>query len=669
MSNLLFEPGYYTKIRIGDAGNIVDVGDLELGDLPKHSHGLADLNQDEIKDLVSEILSTFFANNQDNAVQFKYDSKTKTVSADINIDEETIYKNEYGQLVSAGSGENSGSANTGSGVTEQQLKNLQDKIPGLIQDTLSQVFSNSANSAVVFSWDKVTKTVSADVNIDGLTIQKNEYGSLVSEGSGSGGDGGNCASHTHTTDQIEDFHKAVVNIFNDYSKNINIDITKYIDGNTIKINEYGQLVAVRTALERHTHKLEDIVDYVAPDPAATQLMTDLGEDVDYDQGIINFEHLNIGYSILALSQYIKEIVNKNIEKINKKVDELGQDDDNTGVSILTIHPDSKSNLLLDTSDNVIKTVYYAPSVYLNVDFLPYDEGSIILYKNGVEVSRTSVDGLRMIGDTVDRFTVADIYTKNKFLARILKVEVGDLLTDEGVCKLQIAFKPSDTTIDFINEVVIYSTNNQKIPITFKDTTPTHTFDGKQYYDKDCPYSYRLRLEDYQKYRFLNPYSGFIDGYLYGVTDVEKTVSIPNLFENTLVQLRFELQRESSSSWLFNLLTETAGGSIIDDVIVPREGNKCRCTFELNNSEEFNTVKIKGNIPLEDIRIRKGDLVATGTVPASLEFHQSGYIPTKGDFSLITFVDNYDAGIEPIFLDLITTEPLNIRKVRVDCINI
>ena len=85
--SLIFEPGYYTKIRVDDEGKIVDVGDLEPEDLPQHTHSVDDIDGESLKQKIADILATFFANNGSTTVKFVYDKKTKTISADVDIDE------------------------------------------------------------------------------------------------------------------------------------------------------------------------------------------------------------------------------------------------------------------------------------------------------------------------------------------------------------------------------------------------------------------------------------------------------------------------------------------------------------------------------------------------------------------------------------------------------
>lgn len=379
--SLIFSPGYYTKIRLDDEGKIQDASQIDQTDLPKHSHSASDIDDVSLENKITQILSTFFVNNTNNAVNFTFDSNTKTISADINIDDVTISKNEYGELFvtnnrfapgcnsqssdsdldidwpypNYSSNSDSSSSNDSNNTSTINIEDLLDKIntnlrtfrnkiPKIVKNSLADLFVNNIDSAVIFNWDDNTKTYSADLRYDEFTINKNEYGQLYAAFGGSYKPGSsssqsssssentypnfpinvdklNCANHSHKAAQIEDFEDAVKDIFDEYSKNLNIDLENLIDGVTIKINEYGQLVAVKTATEKHKHILADITDYNPPVPAVKQMMSELDDDASLEDGIVDFSKLNVGYSILALSKCLQDVV-ENIKDLSKKLDNV-----------------------------------------------------------------------------------------------------------------------------------------------------------------------------------------------------------------------------------------------------------------------------------------------------------------------------------------------------------
>lgn len=696
---LQFIPGFYAKVRIDDEGHIVDVADLEAEDLPKHSHSLQDLiNESALEDKIAEILSTFFANDGNSAVIFTYDKNTKTVSADVNIDEETVKKNEYGQLAlgvdvqsistnsgSSSSGDSSsssdssdssesGTSHSGSTTTvissvseadinliKEQLQTLRNDIPGIFEKLMSTTFASSGETAVDFTWDKITKTVSAEVNIDGISIQKDENGDLVATGAVVGsGETGNCASHTHLSSQIEDFEKAVVNIFNDYSKNLNIDFTNLIDNTTIKFNEYGQLTAVRTATEKHQHSIKDIYDYEAAEVATKQMMSTLGEDVDLKDGVIDFTKLNIGYAILALNKYIHDVTDKNVTDLKKRLDNLDFKKDSTGQTLLTVCSTAIKNLLLDTAKNTIREVYYGPSVYLSLDNLPYKEGEIRLLKNGTVVSTASIETLG------NRFGILDSFSKNDFTAKVLSIDVTDLLIGEGTCRFQVQFETSQG-IDNSNTLEIYYTANKNLKYTFEDISAKHTINGVDFYDTANQLKYKISIENFQKYRFVNP--TFENGYITGVATKSENIIVEDLFGGATVALDFKLDEEKSDSALIKLLT-LQNGSIINNCIVADDTGKYKAEFRVPGSESFNALQIIStdpNFEITSAQLIKAKLSASGSNKATSE--SSGMLKISNSTYILVLVNVYDPGKDEMKLIIETHRNLDLDKFQFSAINL
>lgn len=679
--SLQFEPGYYTKIRIDDEGKIQEVDNLTQEDLPSHTHSINDLNEKELKNKIGEVLSTFFANRGDCAVKFTYDDNTQTISADVNIDDDTIYKNVYGQLVSSESGSNSdgnnsssssssgedskgSSSSTNSGnVSEIELLKLKESLPSIVLNTISTLFINNQNSAIVFDWDEVTNTISADLRYDGISITKDENGDLIATGSVPG-EGGNCASHTHTSDQIEDFHEAVLNIFNEYKNQTvnNIDLSTLVDGVTIKINQYGQLVAVSSALQSHTHTLADITDYVEPIAAARQHMTALGEDVDYDGGVIDFSKLNIGYSILALSQYLQKVINKNISELDQAIKDLQSKEDSTGTSLLSIN--GLHSLLLDTKEDDLKNVYYSPSIELTLDFLPYEKGEIELLRNDITISKAKIENLKSKGDKEGLFEVKSLYTKRHFNARIIKLNIENYINQENKYTFQIKFNINNL-VDFSNKIIFYSTPYKSLSLVKNDTTNTHKIGEYYFYNYPLQYKYNISIKDYNKYRFLP--RGFNKGNISGISDKKnKTLIIKNLFEDTSINIYFEKECENSNSELYNSLLKITNGNIINDNIIPIDKN-CIASFSIPNSWDCNSLRVEG-IEEEYLKsscwIEKSGNKALGSIEATET--TKGYIPSLHTFSLVNVYDN-GRGEMKFFIK--GNKTINLKKVSIHPYNI
>ena len=666
---LVFIPGFYTKVRIDDEGHIVDVGELEASDLPKHEHTFSEIvdASDEIRNQIVEVLSTFFANSGDTAVKFTYDKNTKTISADVNIDDESIQKNEFGQLISAGGSGEGGSSASSSEIERlnDKLEALENRIPTILNTLLETTFANTDSTAIDFIWDKKTGTLSADVNIDGVSIEKDEFGNLKAVGLAGDGESGNCATHTHTSNQIEDFEEAVVNIFNDYSKNIDIDFKNYIDGTTIKINEYGQLTAVRTALEKHTHVLADIIDYEAAEVAAKQMLADLGEEVDLSDGVLDFTNLNIGYSILALNKYLQDVVIKNIANLTRKINALSIARDNNGQAILSIHSSAIKNKLYDKQDRIIREVYYADSVYLTLDYLPYDSGTIELRKDSVVVDSQNIQVLNSTGQVAGRFAVEKAYTKNAYVARILKIDVRDLLTNEDSDSFQVDFI-TDTGIDHTNVVTFYSTPNRYLSYKFEDISNKHEVAGVEYYDYPKQLRYKISINDYSRYRFVNTASGFVDGAFTGIAEQSKYLQIEDLFETTSIQLKFLLEEEYSTSPLRDILS-VRNGEVLNDLLVTAEmysPDPYTAIFRVPNSEFFNSLKIDitdPNFSIADASIEKGDILVPGTRNAS--DNGTGTIKLSNTSYVLTLGRVYDSGKDAIKFIIKTNRSINLHKIH------
>lgn len=665
MSNLIFTPGFYTKVRVDDEGNIVDVSNLEAIDLPQHSHSISDLDKTELSDAIANVLSTFFANNGDCAVKFTYDRKTKTVSADVDIDEETIQKNEYGQLVSAAS---SGSSDTSDDVADisNQLQTFRDTIPDLVTQTLSQIFANNQNAAVVFEWDKNTKTYSADLRYDGISISKDENGDLVATGAVPG-DGGDCASHVHTADQIEDLNDFVINIFNEYSKNINVDLTNLVDGVTIKINEYGQLVAVRTALEKHKHLLEDIIDYEAPDPAAEQAMSDLGEDVEYDNGVIDFSKLNIGYSILALSQYLKDVVGARLDSLTKKINNISTAGDNPGVATLSIHPNAISNTLYDKQTENYRKVYYSPSVCLRLDYLPYSEGVVRLLKDGTVIASADIKELEYQDQSSGVFKVENVYKKNAYTARVLKIDIHSFLDREDIYNFQIRFVQPDESTDLTNSITLAVSPIEKLQYEFKDTTARHTLNNTDYYDFGKAKTYEVSVKDFDKVRFV-PY-GLHKGVIEGSAEKDFVLHLPNLWFDTELEATFKLLTEHTDCPLASQVTKVQGGAIVNNKITPR--GACTAYIDIPNSEFANALKITGNVLAQNLSIKKGDLVASGS--KIIDGETGGRLPVVLNSTNTTILafspEAYDKGLQNIQLTIYTEDTVDLSALKIECLTL
>lgn len=244
------EPGYYTKVRLDNAGNIIDAGDLEYDDLPKEATDKFNLlSDDNIKKNVIEIFKTIFQNDVLNPVQFEYDSNTGKISAQLKLDEETIGVNEFGQLkaigaVSDGEG-GSGCANHEYDVSD--IKGLPEYINNYISNVniLTQLQDNLSNL------------------VDGITIQINSSGQLTAIASAVG-------KHQHSMSDITDLDPEKADVWASqqylHAKNNNEDFN---DGAVVMGNlTIGEiLISFNQLLKKQADKIfqtENLIGKIEP---------------------------------------------------------------------------------------------------------------------------------------------------------------------------------------------------------------------------------------------------------------------------------------------------------------------------------------------------------------------------------------------------------------------
>ena len=550
------------------------------------------------------------------------------------------------------------------------LSEIHGDLQSKIIDVLATFFANSDDSAVEFTFDRNTGTVSADVRIDGDTVKKNEYGQLWSEGGGEGGSGEtqSCATHTHTVSQIVDFEEAIRSILDRYgNNNITIEqIQNLIDNSTIVINDYGQLASVTNVVANHTHNIQDIVDFESPIPAALQRMDDMGPDVDYNAGVIDFASLNIGYSILALSQYIKDVTNRNISILNERLNQLSMDNSANSV-LLSVHGSSRKNILYDKQDHIYREVYCGKNLYLYLDYLPKATGQVELMVDDVPVNNVNVSELRYIDNFVDRFCVERFYNNTFGVAKVLKIKVGDLCTEEKLYHFKLKYVDGDV-VDFSNTVSLYVTPNESIDYEIVDDTDTHEILGTEYYGKVQMYRYLVKMLNYTAYRFVNNLAGFKNGILTGYADKDVSLQLANLFDETSLALEFSKTKEHSESELYGYMRTLRGAVVINDIMRTTTYNvPYEATFVLPNTENCNALKL-WNCPTEGCSINKGSRRASDDVEAIWP-SVSGKISTDETSYKILWLAGYDAGKTDINLTIKSKDNVNLKNIRYEALTL
>lgn len=311
------DPGFYTRVRLDNNGNIIAADYLEADDLPAHAHTLSDISdQENLVELIkSTVGSMLLGSESNNSVDLVYDKNTKTISANVNIDGTSIVKNKYGQVEVGtdiyNNSNSSDSTSTSGTLTIENVEDLTNRL-SILENliTKNQVIINSDSGLFETNTDggKILK-----VNVDGASIIVNAYGQLevnpeyYIDEDGNIATGGNCANHEHTYDQIRGLEDYIIQIINE---NNTISANSLpIDGTTIVVNKNGELSAVSTSIAAHTHVMDDIEDLnkAKADTWASDQPLKGDIDTDYSKGVIDLTTFNIGYSIELLSEEIKEI--------------------------------------------------------------------------------------------------------------------------------------------------------------------------------------------------------------------------------------------------------------------------------------------------------------------------------------------------------------------------
>ena len=407
------DPGFYTKVRLDNQGNIVAADYIDEDDLPAHKHYLSDItDQDNLVNLIKETLGSMIANHDDSSVKLAYDKKTKTISAEVNYDGITIDQNEFGELEAIGGGEGSSSSggNHSGTITLEQVEDLTSKLEALEQAiTENQVIINEGSG---LSAESLPGGTVVSVNVDGSSIRINSFGQLeVNPDYGVSAEGeitgsGGCAVHDHTADQITDLKDFVVNIINQY-KTINVTDLP-IDGTTIVINNNGTLSAIATAVAPHNHVMDDITDLnkAKADTWASDQPLQGDTTVDYKKGIIDLSNFTIGYSIEKISEAIKEISTRLEETENMVGKVVPAEPLHADAAKLSLnYVDERKVYDIFTQENIVAG---AKAIITTTPIYPYNEGLVGVYIDDTPVGTLSLTSHMVPGTNSEGIKVVDI---------------------------------------------------------------------------------------------------------------------------------------------------------------------------------------------------------------------------------------------------------------------
>lgn len=671
MSNIVLDPGYYTKLKLDQDGNILDAGILEEIDIPDHKHTWDDIEGD-FKSKVIESLTDFFSNDLNNSVVFNFDENTQTVSADIRYDDITITKNEDGELESTNKQESEVVDIDIDEIKNSLREELEESLKNEILSSFSESFINTADNAVVFNYDPESKTITADIRYDGYSIIKNEEGELESVGSGSDDKpSSDCATHTHTSDQIEDFEESVKKVIEDLSLGFSIEnLSNYIDNTTIIINSSGKLSAVGgNVVGDHKHTISDIVDFPEIIPAALQPMNDLGEDVNYRNGPIDLESLSIGYAVLSLNYYLENVINKKLNVLQNQINKVAQTSSNSNaIAVFKPLETSVHRELYDKQDNRIRDVYYSGNLKLKLEALPYDDCILSLMVNGNTFETYDTSLITGVGYTSGIMYVANQVTKGQTSDYILYFNLKSF--KDGVYTFQIKYDLGNDLFDYSEKIQLAITDKYSMKFLAVDNNSTHIINNVEYYDYPFDGNWYINIIDYDQYRFVSTetYTGLGKLVFHRISDdsMKDYRVIENLFEATRVDILFDKNIEYSNSELYNNYIE--GNSYFINNILQSQSGNIQAKFQIPHSHNYNSVEFFGLDKASEIILQKGDTRVSSKTLAELP-DTPGRISLDINSILLTLFNSYDDGFSDIDFIIKSTTPIDTSKVNYRLFNL
>lgn len=448
------DAGYYTKVRLDNAGNIIAGSDIEMDDLPAEvAEKFEAITDDNLNKLIAAQLGGIFVNNTLNPIQFSYDSKTGKISATLKLDEETIGINDFGQLEAIGTTSESASS---SSVTvdltayteeleeiKEHLTAAEEKIVKITPIAGGGITLSAQTGGTVISVDIDENSLSYDsngrlcVNPDILTDYIND-------------ESGNCANHTHSASQItdlEDFVKDIINNVSIYNTLVQ-NLSNLVDESTIIINSNGQLQAVAASTQKHTHTMGDITDLnqdIANVWATNQRLHASNDNQDFDSGAVTMSTLTIGEVLIAFNELLKEYKTA-LDAVDSKVGTVEPAEPNY-INYVAIENYADAATVLDVT--TFKEVEAYPKIKVGTsDVINYHGGYLYCYIDDVKVGT-----LKVFDDSTTTFSVGQ---RGKFYVTYFGEAYPKMKTFQGYYK-GFSFYYEDTvaegthTVYFVQE--------------------------------------------------------------------------------------------------------------------------------------------------------------------------------------------------------------------------
>lgn len=304
--------GWYTKVRLDNAGNIVAGADIALEDLPQElKEQLEQITDDNLNAKITHILSGIFKNNLLNPVQFGWDPQTEKIYAKLKLDEDTININEFGQLTVVGGAGSGGDATLTLQTLTEDVAQLKQDIAELKETVLK--LKPLSGKGIDIEYSNGGSIINC--TLDESSIVFNEFGELsinpnILQDYIQNPGQTTPSAHTHTSKDITDFVEAVNKLLQTNSANILSEQLKdIVDEVTIIINKQGKLEAIASGTAPHQHKMKDIVDL---DPAkantwaSSQTLHKENANQDFNAGSVMMSTLTIGEILIAFNELFKE---------------------------------------------------------------------------------------------------------------------------------------------------------------------------------------------------------------------------------------------------------------------------------------------------------------------------------------------------------------------------
>lgn len=373
------EPGWYTKVRVNNIGEIVDASNIDSEDLPQHTHSVE--NIDNLKSKVIEIVKRLFNSDEnESAINFTYDEEAEAFFADVKIDEETIHKNMYGQLYSEGAEYNGGA----SSVDEETVRRLQQDILNVLNQQTHNVFSEEGftTEAVGDNTYRVTLKVDEDLitynqNRE-LTLNPTFIESL--RNSALDENYGNTCNQEVTLEDLQGIEGIQEWLQNQVSSLLQFNIVDYIDETTIQVNRTtGKIEAVTTNVKTHKHEIEDVKglqDWLIW--AANQSLNKNTEN-DFSEGYFDLTTSNLGTAIALINNLLKEYKDK-IQFLEHSVGKAVPNEPSPNPGVLNIVEATKVECI---NVNTLKEVECLKDVKIKLNKVYPMEGNLQFYIDDV----------------------------------------------------------------------------------------------------------------------------------------------------------------------------------------------------------------------------------------------------------------------------------------------